>query len=77
MDWQSFDVFDEKLRAVLAYADAMTRDIKVPDDVFDAIWPHFDERQIVELTANIGFYNLVSRFLEALKIDPEEAPPGR
>jgi len=58
-------------RAVLAYADAMTRQIRVPDDVFAAVRGHFDERQIVELTATIGGYNLVSRFLEAIQIDHE------
>jgi len=61
--------FDAKERAVLAYTDAMTRDIRVKDAVFEALRPHFDEREIVELTATIAAYNLVSRFLEALQID--------
>ena len=30
--------------------------------------PILDERLIVELTATIGAYNMVSRFLEALQI---------
>ena len=58
-------------RVALAYADSMTCDVHVPDAVFDALQPHFDERGIVELTATIAGYNLVSRFLEALQIDPE------
>ncbi|MCG6873802.1 MAG: carboxymuconolactone decarboxylase family protein [Betaproteobacteria bacterium] len=58
-------------RAVLAYADAMTRQIRVPDDVFAAVRKHFSEREIVELTATVGSYNLVSRFLEAIQIDHE------
>jgi alkylhydroperoxidase family enzyme len=57
--------------AVLAYADAMTRQIRVPDDVFAAVRRHFPEREVVELTATIGGYNLVSRFLEAIQIDHE------
>jgi alkylhydroperoxidase family enzyme len=61
--------FDERERAALAYADAMTRTIRVPDDVFAAVRRHFDDREIVELTATCGAYNLVSRFLEALEID--------
>lgn len=63
--------FSEAEHAVLAYTDSMTRDIHVPDAVFDAIRPHFDERGIVELTATIAAYNLVSRFLEAMQIDHE------
>jgi alkylhydroperoxidase family enzyme len=49
----------------------MTREIRVPDGVFAAVREHFAERQIVELTATIAAYNCVSRFLEALHIDPE------
>jgi alkylhydroperoxidase family enzyme len=63
--------FDERERAALAYAEAMTRSIRVPDDVFAAVRRHFDDRGIVELTATIGTYNLVSRFLEALQVDHE------
>jgi len=55
-------------RAALAYADAMTRDVEVPDEVFDALSAHFDARQTVELTATVGTYNLVSRFLVALDV---------
>ena len=49
----------------------MTRTIRVPDDVFAAVRRHFAEREMVELTATIGAYNLVSRFLEALQVDHE------
>jgi len=70
-EWQGSDLFSPAQRALLAYADAMTREIHVPAPVFDALRAHFDDRQIVELTATVGGYNLVSRFLEALEIDPE------
>jgi len=63
--------FDERERAALAYTEAMTRSIRVPDDVFAAVRRNFDDREIVELTATVGAYNLVSRFLEALQIDHE------
>ena len=63
--------FDERERASLAYAEAMTHTIRVPDDVFAAVRRHFAEREMVELTATIGAYNLVSRFLEALQVDHE------
>lgn len=66
-----FDAFTPLEQSVLAYADSMTRDVHVPDDVFAAVKPHFNERELVELTATIAGYNLVSRFLEALQIDHE------
>lgn len=71
--WQDSQLFSNAQRAVLAYTDVMTRDIHVPDSVFDALKPHFERRELVELTATIAGYNLVSRFLEALAIDPDAA----
>lgn len=71
--WQTAAALTAAQRAVLAYTDSMTREIHVPDAVFDALRDHFNTREIVELTATIGGYNLVSRFLEALAVDPEQA----
>lgn len=58
-------------RAVLAYTDAMTRAVRVPDDAFAAVRAHFAERELVELTVTIAGYNCVSRFLEAIQVDHE------
>jgi alkylhydroperoxidase family enzyme len=55
--------------AVLAYAEAMTRTVRVPDAVFAAVRRHLADRELVELTTTIAGYNLVSRFLEALQVD--------
>ena len=70
-DWRNSGAFDETERAVLAYTDSMTREVHVSDDVFAAVARHFNARETTELTATIAAYNLVSRFLEALQIDPE------
>jgi 4-carboxymuconolactone decarboxylase len=72
--WDSSDLFSRKQRALLAYVDAMTRDIEVPDGVFAELRAHYGERQTVELTMLIGAYNMHTRVLQALKIDPE--PPA-
>ena len=71
-DWNSSKTLDAAELAVLAYTDSMTREVHVPDSVFDALRPHFDVRELTELTATIAAYNLVSRFLEAVQIDHEE-----
>jgi 4-carboxymuconolactone decarboxylase len=70
-DWRNATSFSPRERAALAYTDAMTRDIAVPDDVFEGLRPHFSERQIVELTVLIGLYNMHTRVFTALGIDPE------
>ena len=64
----SGDVFDAPALAALHYADAMTRDIQVPDAVYESLSAHFGPREIVEITATVAAYNMVSRFLEALQI---------
>jgi alkylhydroperoxidase family enzyme len=71
-DWQKSKVFDAADRAVLEYTDSMTKEVHVPDNVFDALRPHFDARELTELTATIAAYNLVSRFLEAVQVDHDE-----
>jgi alkylhydroperoxidase family enzyme len=58
-------------RAVIAYADAMTREVHVGDEVFARVRSQFAERELVELTVTIAGYNCVSRFLEAMKIEHE------
>ena len=62
------DPFGDEERAVLAFADAMTRDVQVADAVYEPIARRFDAQGVVELVATIAAYNMVSRFLEALRI---------
>lgn len=56
---------------VIRYAAQMTLDVKVTDEVFDALRQHFDTTQLVELTSAIATYNMVARFLVALGVSPE------
>jgi alkylhydroperoxidase family enzyme len=55
-------------RAVLRYTDAMTKVVKVPEEVFQGLKDHFGEKDIVEITATVAAYNCVSRFLVALDV---------
>jgi 4-carboxymuconolactone decarboxylase len=70
-DWRASPFFDARERATLAFTDASTREVEVPDAVFEALRSHFNERQIVELTVLIGTYNMHTRMCQALKIDPQ------
>jgi 4-carboxymuconolactone decarboxylase len=63
--------------AVLAFTDASTRDVAVPDEVFAGVRAHLDDRQVVELTALVSGYAMVSRFLVALEVPPPDGEvPG-
>ena len=70
------DRFDATAMAVIAYTDAMTRSIDVPDPVYAAVRAAFNDRELVELTATVGAYNLVSRFLVALRVGATGAKPA-
>ena len=70
-DWHASSLFNEQERAALAYADAITQSIDVPEPVFAALRGHFGNSEIVELTVLIGTYNMHTRVLQALDIDLE------
>jgi len=57
--------------SVIDYVDAMTLTSQVPEIVFDQIKYSFNERQLVELSVLTGAYNMHTRVLNALKVDPE------
>ncbi|KAF2789453.1 4-carboxymuconolactone decarboxylase-like protein [Melanomma pulvis-pyrius CBS 109.77] len=67
---------DEQHRAVMAYTDAMTLDVCVPDIVFERLKNSFGEREVVEITATIAAYNCVSRFLVALDVGERNEQSG-
>ena len=67
-------LFTPAQRAALAWSDAMTRDIEVPDALHAELRRHFDDRAIVEITVLAGAYNMHTRVARALRIEPE--PPA-
>jgi alkylhydroperoxidase family enzyme len=48
----------EKQWAVVRYTDAMTRDVRVTDDVFEGLKNHFSDQEVVEVTATVRAYFL-------------------
>ncbi len=70
--WERHPAFSEQERAVIHYAETVTREIRVSDEVFDAVHGFLGDEQMVELTLNVAFYNLVVRFLEPMQVELEE-----
>jgi len=67
--WEQSLVFDEREKAVLAYADAVTDPARRVDDAcFARLRAFFDEQAVLELTALIAFQNLSSKFNAALAL---------
>ncbi|HMO48478.1 MAG TPA: carboxymuconolactone decarboxylase family protein [Rubrivivax sp.] len=65
---------DETEKLVLEFVDKLFHDVKAPDELFGRISAKFNARQTAELVFTVGFYMLVSRFLENFEVDIE--PPG-
>lgn len=60
---------DERL--AIRYAIVMTRDVRVPRQLFELLQARFSNTELVELTAAIATYNMVARFLLALEVEDE------
>lgn len=67
--WREAKLFDERERAALDYAEAMTLSgAGVEESHVSALHGHFDDDAIVELTGLIAFQNLSSKFNAALGV---------
>lgn len=70
--WRESNLFDERERAALDYAEAVTHsDIQVEDGHMQALRAHFGDDAIIELTALIAFQNMSSKFNSALDVVPQ------
>lgn len=64
-------LFSDLERGAVDYVDQLTRSACVSEATFKKLRAHLDERQIVELSVLVGTYNMHTRVLNALQIDPE------
>ena len=64
-------VFSELERLILRFTDTVVHQVKAPDELFNSVLEHLNHRQMAELVLTIGFYMMVSRFLENFEVDIE------
>lgn len=75
--WRESERFAPAERAVLEYAEAMTRTpTEVSDEIVARLREHLDEPQIVELTTTIALENFRARFNDALGVAPSGFSEG-
>jgi alkylhydroperoxidase family enzyme len=69
-------VFDDAQREVMSFTDDVVCNVRASDATFEPIRTRWGEKALQELTITIGFYMMVSRFLETFDVDIEvgEAP---
>jgi alkylhydroperoxidase family enzyme len=70
-DYATHPAFADAERAALAYVEEATRQVDVADDTFEALRPHFSEREIVELTWLMALENYYNHMTRALNIGPD------
>jgi AhpD family alkylhydroperoxidase len=71
-DWQRSNLFSEREREALRYAESITRsDLEVDDALMTRLRQQFDDDAIIELTALIAFQNMSSKFNAALAVPPQ------
>ena len=61
--WRESPLYSERERAALAWTEALTRiaESHAPDDVYDELRQHFDEKETANLTTLIGVINTWNR----------------
>ena len=68
-DHATSELYNDRERTALAYADAVTQTgAEIPQELFERLRRHFDEDEIVELTAIIAWENSSSKFNHALGV---------
>ncbi|NII71834.1 AhpD family alkylhydroperoxidase [Dyella sp. SG562] len=67
------ELFDERERAALAWAESVTRvaETGVPDADYAAVRKVFDERELVDLTIAIGLMNTYNRMAISFRNTPQ------
>lgn len=77
-DFEPSPEFSELEKLVLRYASEMTQTkVEIPDELFDALRGHFNDPQMVELTAAIAWENYRARFNHALGMESEGFSKGK
>ncbi len=70
--YKESEKFTELEKAAIEYAEYLTRTpANVPDELFERLRSHLDERQLVELTATIAWENFIGRFNRGFDVQPQ------
>ena len=69
--WRDHAGFTDRERAVLAWTEAVAVELRPDDGVLAQARAALGDRELVELTATVGFYACVARFVLALDVDED------
>ena len=69
--WRESKAFDSRERAALALTEAVMA-CDVTDAVHAEVKKHFSDAEFIELSLTAGFYAMVSRMLDAMRVELDE-----
>ena len=76
MQFEKSSRYDERQKAALAYAEAITWDLPAGDDLWDRLHRHFSEPELVELGCAIGLTLGQQSWLRLLNIEHHQVLAG-
>lgn len=65
-------VFDDAQREVMAFTDDVVANVRASDATFEPVRARLGDMALQELTITIGYYMMVSRYLETFGVEIEE-----
>ncbi len=68
-DYASSDLFDAQEKAVLRFAEQLTRNARVDADTVNELKGFLNDAQLVVLAAAVGQANFTNRFNEAFSVE--------
>jgi alkylhydroperoxidase family enzyme len=76
LNFETSEVYDERQKAALAYAEAIAWHLDTDDDFWERMYRHFTEPELVELGCFIGLTFGQQSWLRMLNIDHHEVMAG-
>ena len=69
--WHESPLYSPRERSALAWTEALTliSETHAPDEVYEEMRQHFDEKEIVDLTTLVGMINLWNRLAISLRYE--------
>lgn len=66
--------FNDLEKMVMRFTDDVVKNVRASDATFEPLAERLSHQEMQELTITIGYYMMVSRFLETFDVDIEDAP---
>jgi alkylhydroperoxidase family enzyme len=76
LNFESSETYSEREKAALAYAEAIVWTGQADDDLWERLYAHFSEAELIELGCMIGLTLGQQSWLRLLNIDHHQVMPG-